>query len=64
LETYCGDCTSGELVTAHGPWLARIMYNLDDRDGNNELVLAHLVEIARTFRWREAGSERQPANDR
>lgn len=60
LETYCGDCTSGELVTAHGPWLARIEYDLDDRDGHNERLLAHLVEIARTFRWREEGPSARP----
>ena len=53
LETYCGDCTSGALLTSHGPWLARIEYNLDDRDGYNQLLLSHLVATARTFRWRE-----------
>jgi hypothetical protein len=53
LATYCGDCTSGELLTSRGPWLARIEYNLDDRDGANQILLSHLLAIARTFRWRE-----------
>lgn len=64
LETYCGDCTSGALLTAHGPWLARIEYSLDDRDGYNQALLSRLVEIARTFRWRSDSSGRLPANDR
>jgi hypothetical protein len=64
LETYCGDCTSGALLTAHGPWLVRIEYNLDDRDGYNQPLLSHLIATARTFRWRDEGSERRPANDR
>jgi len=53
LETYCGDCTSGELLTSHGSWLARIEYSLDDRDGYNQPLLSNLVAVARTFRWRE-----------
>jgi hypothetical protein len=59
LETYCGDCTSGALLTAHGGWLARIEYTLDDRNGYNKPLLSHLVQVARTFRWRDDGPEHE-----
>ena len=45
--------TSGALLTSHRGWLARIDYNLDDRDGFNEPLLEKPLTVARTFRWRE-----------
>jgi hypothetical protein len=50
--THCGDCTSFEINTTRYPWVARIEYSLDDREGLNPALAAKLAAVARTFRWR------------
>jgi hypothetical protein len=53
METPCGDCTAGEIVIARETHVARISYNLDDREGDQPGLMCRLARTAASFRWQD-----------
>jgi hypothetical protein len=51
METVCGDCTSGEVLFFRSGQIARLEYNIDDREGFQPGLVCHLQQMATTFEW-------------
>ena len=51
METACGDCASGEVLFSQSGAVARLAWNIDDREGFQPGLACRLEKVAGTFQW-------------